>query len=276
MFLRTGIKALGLASVAVLLTLLTQVGGVLLIGSWLAARALPWRRGRVRTTVVVFVCAYAVASAFVVPSVAPLLGRVALPCGVFSDPGVRPRSLLYCVLNRHYVTANLYAALAALGDDMAARHPGAEVVYLDASFPFIDGFPLLPHLSHDGGRQVDLAFYYAADDGTASAMITPSPIGYWGFEQPRPGDYRPCQSVSGPLRWDLDWLQPVLPERSLHVPANQTLMQWLARDPHGFGITRVFLEPHLQTRFGVTGGRIGFQGCHAARHDDHVHVTVSR
>ncbi len=50
------------------------------------------------------------------------------------------------------------------------------------------------------------------------------------------------------------------------------LVRRLALDP----VTeRVFLEPHLRTRWGLDGlPAIAFHGCHAVRHDDHVHVQV--
>ena len=38
-------------------------------------------------------------------------------------------------------------------------------------------------------------------------------------------------------------------------------------------VRRIFLEPHLKRRLGYAeDGRVRFAGCHAARHDDHVHV----
>lgn len=43
---------------------------------------------------------------------------------------------------------------------MQQTEPQIRISYLDANFPFKDGFPLLPHLSHDDGRKVDIAFMY--------------------------------------------------------------------------------------------------------------------
>ena len=40
------------------------------------------------------------------------------------------------------------------------------------------------------------------------------------------------------------------------------------------GLTRIFLEPHLVKKWGITGGVVGFQGCNAARHDDHIHLQL--
>jgi hypothetical protein len=49
---------------------------------------------------------------------------------------------------------------------------------------------------------------------------------------------------------------------------------WLATDGPNFGIERVFIEPYLAARMNVSSPLFGFQGCHAARHDDHVHVQI--
>ena len=38
---------------------------------------------------------------------------------------------------------------------------------------------------------------------------------------------------------------------------------------------KILLEPHLAHRLGVEGRpNIRFQGCRAARHDDHIHVQI--
>ncbi len=44
---------------------------------------------------------------------------------------------------------------------------------------------------------------------------------------------------------------------------------WLMNDAR---VRRMFLEPHLASSLDVSGPRLGFQGCRAARHDDHLHV----
>ena len=229
-------------------------------------------------TAALFAILYAGASLWIVPPLAKLGGRQALPCSLSGDAPVRPHGFLYCALNRHYASPRAAEMLSALADDLSGRFPGAQVAYLDANFPFFDGFPLPPHLSHDDGRKVDLALFYRDAAGRPSATLTPSPIGYWGFEQPRPGDPTPCAAWAGPqtFRWDMAWLQGWLPEREFHLDANRTLIRWLANDGQRYGVERLLLEPHLQQRLQVAGPLVRFQGCRAARHDDHVHVQVRR
>ena len=40
-------------------------------------------------------------------------------------------------------------------------------------------------------------------------------------------------------------------------------------------VQKIFLEPHLKSRLGLNEfEKIRFQGCKAARHDDHIHVQL--
>ena len=270
------IRGLGLLLAFALLTALTQIGGVVLVAAWLGARLLRPRGRRAAASMALFVVLYAGASLWIVPPLAAVGGRQPLPCSLADDAPVRPHSFLYCALNRHYATPRVADMLAAAGNDLSRQFPGIQIAYLDANFPFFDGFPLPPHLSHDDGRKIDLAFFYRDALGRPSAVITPSPIGYWGFEQPRAGDPTPCRREGGllTLRWDMSWLQPLLPSGALHVEANHALMRWLTSQGQRHGVERLLLEPHLQRRLQVGGPLVRFQGCYAARHDDHVHIQV--
>jgi len=136
------------------LTILTQIGGVAyLVTLWLV-------RGVFRRTLM-FIGAYSILTIGVI-FVAPAFGREALPC--FERDGLAPRSLIYCALNRQYVSPKLHRLATRLAQHVDTQHPGSVTQYLDAGFPFADGFPLLPHLSHDDGRKLDFAFYYRTDE----------------------------------------------------------------------------------------------------------------
>ena len=143
---------------------------------------------------------------------------------------------------------------------MSDRFPGSATRVLDANFPFFDGFPLLPHLSHDDGRKVDIAIWY--EGGPLR-----SPIGYFTFE-PGPTD---CPARWLTLRWDLDWLQPLWPDLPLDAPRTAHAVEWIAADPR---VEKLFLEPHLQSSMGLAHPKLRFQGCRAARHDDHIHLQL--
>lgn len=238
------------ASVIVFLTILTQLGGI----AWALALA-------TRRRLIVFVLAYSVLSVGAVHT-APLFGRVAVDC--WSDGPLQMQSLFYCVLNRHYVKPELLVAITDAAAAVDHAHPGTVTLVLDGSFPFIDGFPMLPHLSHDDGEKVDLAFYYRDEDGYLPG-ITRSPIGFFAFED-GPTD---CRPVWFTLRWDLPWLQPLWRDLALEPDRMRSLLRILAEDQR---VGKLFIEPHLQQSLGVTHDKIRFQGCRAARHDDHIHL----
>jgi len=251
-----------------LLTAVTQIGGLVL---WFCVPAfirLDGRLGnyglapRVAAAVMLFTTAYLAASLAVVP-LAGAFGRVPLDCGLVGKTAYAPRSFLTCLFNRHYATMPARQALQEISVEFSADFGGSRVIYLDAGLPFFGWFPMIPHLSHGDGRKVDLALIYGGDSAT------PSPIGYWGFVQPRPGDPRPCTGNAGWLRWDMSWLQPLLPRAELDESRTAKLVHALAGSPR---VKRILMESHLQRRLGLDHPKIRFQGCRAARHDDHIHV----
>lgn len=262
------VKAGVLALLFIVLTAFTQIGGVALL---LCLPLLAWtgrRIGKDRRLLraAAFLCILAAGYLGISLAATPLageFGRFPLPCGLWGESSLQPRTILTCLLSRHFTTLPARQALQQVNSEYSRQFPGSRLLYLDAGFPFFDWFPMFPHLSHRDGRKVDLAFPYAG--GAAS----PSPIGYWGFEQPRPGDALPCKGQAGWLRWDMAWLQPLLPHRSLDRERMRVLLAQLAALP---AVRRIFIEPHLRARLDLHQAKLRFQGCAAARHDDHIHV----
>ena len=262
----------------VILTALTQVGGLILLASWAVCHAaVPRRAGglyRLTAVVVLFVVFYAVATFFVIPPLAKIGGRVPLSCS--SADKLTSATTLLCVLNRHYVSPRMKTTAEAFGADVARAYPGAITLTLDGNFPFIDGFPLPPHLSHDDGLKLDFAYYYLGPDSTYLPGRTRSSLGYFAFEQPRENDPEPCAGRADivTLRWDLDWLQPLFQQMTLDEARTAYALKWLVEIGPSHGVSRVFVEPHVATRLGVASPILRFQGCRAARHDDHIHVEI--
>lgn len=234
------------------LTIISQVGGL----AWLIALCFKYR-------VVVFLVTYTALSVTAL-WVAPMLGREPMPC--ISGDLLQMQSKLYCALNRQYVVPELYEVLVDFAFKMESDFPGTKTRVLDAKFPYIAGFPLLPHLSHDDGRKADLAFYYESD-GRYFPGVARSPVGYFGFED-GPTD---CPDNTITLRWDLVWLQGLLPDYDIEASRMRLALQWLGADDR---VGKVFIEPHLREKFGAQSEKIRFQGCRAARHDDHIHVQL--
>lgn len=238
--------------IVVFLTLLTQLGGL----AWLIALCF-------RRRVLGFGASYLALwlGAFFT---APAFGREPISC--LSGGNIKMQSVLYCALNRHYVTPELSDVLQDFSSSMEQAFPETKTLVLDANFPFITGFPLLPHLSHDDGGKVDLAFYYK-DDGGFLPGVTRSPIGYFAFED---GPTQ-CADTTLTLRWNMTWLQGLWPAYQLEPRRMMAALQFLSDDPR---VSKVFIEPHLKSRFQADADKIRFQGCRAARHDDHIHLQL--
>jgi hypothetical protein len=263
----------------VILTLLTQIGGVIFIVTLLVACfAFPkslhgWRRAGL--SVIVFVVLYAATAILVVPPIAALAGRIPLACRAEPSRPFAAASPIYCAFNRNYVDARLVPLLTEMSRSIDSAFPGTTTLFLDANFPFLDGFPLLPHLSHGDGRKLDIAYYYVRPDGSYLPGATRSPLGYFAFEQPGPNDTASCPERRWlTLRWNLNALQGLYPRRPMETTRTRAALLWLATEGPKFGVDRIFIEPYLAARIGVSSPLFGFQGCRAARHDDHIHIQI--
>jgi hypothetical protein len=145
--------------------------------------------------------------------------------------------------------------------------------YLDANFPFIDGFPLLPHLSHNDGLKLDLAFRYESKGERPPMNQTVSLFGYGVYEGPEPGEINQTE-ICLKTSWQYDMTKYV------GIPINQwmvfdggetkRLVELLAKT----NTSKIFIEPHLKHRLELTSEKIRFHSCHAVRHDDHIHVQI--
>lgn len=269
------LKASAAALLFMILTALTQVGGLAYLLGLAVGRIPRLRRStavhRRAAIAAATVAIYAVMTILLVPPLAQSMGRVQLPCATGSDEPVVAATSLTCALNRGYVRKEVRDLVATLASELQQRFPRSQVTTLEGNFPFIDGFPLLPHLSHRDGRKIDIAYFYRDADGTPVSHGSPSFLGYFIYEQPRAGEPVPCAGRWTPLRWDFDWLQPAAPHWQIDQERTAWMLQWLKDQPR---VSRIFIEPHLAQRLGVAGGKVRFQGCRAARHDDHIHVDM--
>lgn len=240
------------AIIVIALTILTQIGGL----AWIVSC-------RFRRRFVIFVGVYATLSVMAA-WVAPNFGRVALSC--FDDGPLQVQSWVYCGLNRNYVSPDMASVLAGTAETMAQRYPGTVTQVLDANFPFLDGFPLLPHLSHDDGDKADIAFYYQDESGYLPGK-TRSPIGYFAFEQGPTN----CPDRWPTLRWNFEAVQPLLADFDLEPQRTRTVLRLLSDNS---SVGKIFVEPHMVQLLAYSHAKIRFQGCRAARHDDHIHFQL--
>ncbi|WP_282607189.1 hypothetical protein [Pelagibius sp. Alg239-R121] len=274
----TPIEMAGAVVAIVALTLLTQVGGLVL---WftLGIDAIISRRrynARKLSMLAIFTILYGFSTVIIVPTAAPLFGRVALNCFADGQHPYEANSFAYCALNRHYVAPVTKQVLEQVSNQMARTHPGTLVSYLDAGFPFDLGIPLLPHLSHKDGRKLDLAFFYKSrPTGVSISKGGAWFIGYWAFA-PAWNLLRsePVSPNDGFLRWRFDWLQWSFADSELDQMRTGDLIRILSQGPISDRVQKIFLEPYLAKHLNVQNSKIRFAGWNAARHDDHLHFQV--
>jgi hypothetical protein len=268
-----------------LLTVFTQVGGVIWLLGLYITRWLPLERMPVRarwwSSFAVRFAFYLAVTFLVVPPLARIFGRVPLP--VSSSGVLKPRTLWTAIGNRHYVRPELRRIAMGHAEAMAAKYPGLQVNYFDANFPFSiklpfrsfrRGFPLFPHLSHNDGKKLDLGFVYRDAGSGELSDRTPSGIGYGISEEPLPGEYdRPaaCRSYFTYSFMRNLWPQGSKKDYRFDPALTRELIAYYGRDKQ---IGKILLEPHLTTRLSLGYGKISGVQCGSVRHDDHFHVQI--
>jgi hypothetical protein len=278
------LKISGIVFLFIFLTVLTQVGGLiylLFLFLWRITNQkfpkLKLKRKALRTFLKAssFLVFYTIISMTLVPLIAKPFGRVPLP--VWSDSHIKPLNIMTCFLNRHYVKPELYDALMDVSKAMESKHPGTVIAYLDANLPFVTGFPLLPHLSHDDGEKLDLAFLYQnAKTKTELNDAAPSFIGYGVFEEPQQNEINQPKICKNKGYWQYSILGSIVPQWNkadyqFDIDRTKYLVKLLSKHA---SICKIFIEPHLKNRLGANSSKVRFHGCGAVRHDDHIHIQL--
>jgi hypothetical protein len=261
-----------------LLTAISQVGGLIYLLHLIFWRVLAkklengWQKWLLRWSS--FVLFYGLFCAFVVLLLASITGRVPLPLG--KNGPLQPLHFGTVILNRHYVKPALKTAATEAVLALQKRFPGTQVNYLDANFPFWDEFPLLPHLSHDDGEKLDLAFLYLDAKTGLPCTKTPSPIGYGACEGPLPHENNMPKTCQQKGHWQYNLLPRLVSQRKKKAYLfdeirTKALVQAFVQHPQ---IRKIFIEPHLKSRLGLNASKVRFHGCQAVRHDDHLHAEL--
>jgi hypothetical protein len=272
------IKILSLVILFALLTLITQVGGVLLLISIATFQLV---KGRIRHwftkafVLVLLFCSIYLTSIFtLVPFIAERFGRVPLPLNEINS--LRPTTRLTFFLCRNYVRPELRTLTYDIAKKMNNNFPGTKTNYLEANFPFINKFPLLPHLSHTDGKKLDLSFYYLDKRTGLESDQVPSFIGYGVCEAPRPNEENMPAYCEQKGYWQYNFLAGIVSRKNrteFEFDSKRTkAMANLFCDQSLLGM--IFIEPHLKARLGLTSKKVRFHGCQAVRHDDHLHVQI--
>lgn len=208
---------------------------------------------------------------FVTPFLAPLFGRERIK----ETDVIEAHSFIYPLLNRNYVKPELNQSLQAIASDFSQKNPGLKLIYLDANFPFFDGFPLLPHLSHSDGKKIDVSLIYT-DAQDQLTNLKPSVSGYGVFEAPREHEFNQRAECIKKGYWQYEF------SKYLSLGHSHTDLKFSEKGTKSLvkcilnqkSIHKLFIEPHLKKRIKLDHPHIRFHGCQAVRHDDHIHFQL--
>ncbi len=276
------LKSILLLFLFVFLTFLTQVGGIVLIltiGIYWRFKDIFIKRIRYNflIKILIYSVLYSLISFSMVTPIAKHYGRVRLP--VYGNSLVRPHNIWVHILNRNYVEPNLKAEVERIASELNKRFEGSEIHYLDANFPFWNGFPLLPHLSHNDGRKLDLCFFYKDTKTQQATNQKPSTSGYGVFAAPRDGERNRIHECLEKGYWQYDYPRYLTfgnrgDEFVLDEARTAAMATLFATSSV---IEKIFIEPHLEHRLGLESyEKIRLHGCQAVRHDDHIHIQSVR
>mgnify|MGYP001071810172 CR=1 FL=1 len=256
------IKLLGHLIIIILLTVFTQIGGLI----WIFALLLSVKLKKKKRYI--FPVLYLIFNILIVPPIAKQFGREQLPV-LFGN--VKPRNIVYPLLFRNYVTCELRNVLENSSENLKQNH--IKITYLDANFPFMNGFPLLPHLSHNDGNKIDISFMYIEKNGR-STNKKPSISGYGAYINSELNYTSNSCLENGYWQYDFPKYLTFGTIHDLKLDKKSTtalIKEFLSKK----STQKIFIEPHLKASLGLNSEeKIRFHGCQAVRHDDHIHLQV--
>ena len=114
--------------ITLLLTILTQVGGVIYLFSLIIVNTNTRKRRAKR--IGFFAVLYLIVTFLIVPFIAPKFGRER----VKNSELIQAHSFYIILLNRNYVKPQLNQTLFKIARDLREKHKGVKLIYLDANF----------------------------------------------------------------------------------------------------------------------------------------------
>ncbi|SDS70473.1 hypothetical protein [Winogradskyella sediminis] len=256
------LKLFGHVAIIIMLTAITQIGGII----WLLAMIISHKIKKGKR--IVFPLLYLLFNIVIIPPIASFFGREKLPW--FNDH-LKPRNWFYPLAFRNYVNSELKVQLEDAAYALSVSD--ITITYLDGNFPFLNGFPLLPHLSHNDGKKIDISLMYLDPQGK-STNKKPSTSGYGVFAHSDKN-----YSTNSCLQkgyWQYDFTKHLtfgtLNNLQLDKGKTAILIKQLLSSPSAH---KLFIEPHLKHSLGLSHrSKIRFHGCKAVRHDDHIHYQT--
>ncbi len=250
-------------------TVITQIGGIAYLLGILLSSSI--KNKIIGNTFVLSLIIYSILTYAAVPLLAPQYGRVPIT----NSEKISAVNPLYKFLNRSYVTPELNQLLSATAKNISKINPSVKIKYMDANFPFINEFPLLPHLSHNDGKKIDISLVFATPEGNITTKQK-SNSGYGVFAAPLPDEENQVDKCLGAGYFQYDYPKYLtFGKKNLALQFSEIgtklLMQEFLKSE---AIDMMFIEPHLKTRLKLDDRRIRYHGCKAVRHDDHIHIQI--
>jgi len=264
-----------------ILTMLTQVGGVIYLlylpfSFYIKGEKIKrWKSFVIR--LFGYSILYFLICLFLIPLLAKNYGRVPLPVFANEEIPVKAGNILFYLANRHYVTTELRDAYFEVAKKVRKKYPEVQLVHLDANFPLFKKFPLLPHLSHNDGKKLDITFIYKKQKSNKFYNKTFSFTGYGVMEKPNEKEFNQAEACKEKGAWQYSILKKITLAKVkkgyvFDEDVNRYLIQELCKNKF---IKKIFIEPHLKQRLRLEKfSKVRFHGCHAVRHDDHIHFQL--
>ena len=251
----------------VFLTVLTQIGGIVYLVSLIISNR--WNRNLKFKPLIIFIGLYLFSTLLIVPLISPIFGREKIN----HSEKIKPTNYLTVLLNRNYVRPKLNELLNQTEKELSGTQ--IEIHYLDANFPFIDKFPLLPHLSHNDGKKIDISLIYETNNGVITNKQQ-SVSGYGVFENPKPSEFNQIEKCLNNGYFQYDYPKyltfgEINKELQFSDIGTKRLIKSILKNKN---LGKIFVEPHLRSRMKLNDNRIRYHGCRAVRHDDHIHVQL--
>ncbi|MBS9782881.1 MAG: hypothetical protein KGV43_03680 [Arcobacter sp.] len=251
----------------IFLTLITQIGGIVYLISLTISKK--WNIKLRFKTAIIFILLYMFFTFLVVPFIAPIFGREK----VKHTDKIKPTNYMTVILNRNYVIPKVNHLLDETQKELKGTN--IKIHYLDANFPFIDKFPLLPHLSHNDGKKIDLSLIYETKNGVITNKQK-SISGYGQFEDPKANEYNQIEKCfkNGYFQYDYPkylTFGKINKELKFSKKGSKKLIMSILKNRY---LEKLFIEPHLKNRMNLKNRKIKYHGCRAVRHDDHIHIQV--
>ena len=156
---------------------------------------------------------YLVGIIVIVPPIAKMNNRVAMPVFKVKKTHVGCHTLFTALANRHYVRPELKQLVLDASQEVNQKYPGVKVEYLDGSFPLFKEWRMLPHLKHDDGTKLDISFIRSKSRSGKYSNRYFSFFGYGFSEPPKSTEENFPAKCKALGKWQYNIIEKVVPDQ---------------------------------------------------------------